>query len=110
MFIRRTALLSVVVGAALVQAFAAEPAVQSSAQGEARSAPERLAADTPRVTPAGATFTVPTGWSISTGKNLVVLEPPETDTHIVIVDSQAADAKAAVAAAWAAYKPEANRP
>jgi len=73
-------------------------------------APERLAADTPRVTPGGATFTVPSGWSIGTSKNLVLLTPPETDTHIAIVDSQAADAKAAVAAAWAAYKPAAQRP
>ena len=77
---------------------------------EARSAPERVAADTPRVTPGGATFTVPSGWSIVTGKNLVILEPPETDTHIAIVDSQAADARAAVAAGWAAYKPQAKRP
>jgi CubicO group peptidase (beta-lactamase class C family) len=69
-----------------------------------------VAADTPRVTPGGATFTVPSGWSIETGKNLVILEPPETDTHIAIVDSQAADASAAVAAGWAAYKPEAKRP
>jgi len=29
------------------------------------------------------------GWSIVSGKNLVILEPPETDTHIAIVDSQA---------------------
>src|SRR5207302_3303220 len=77
---------------------------------ETRSAPERVAADTPRVTPGGATFTVPSGWSIVTGKNLVILEPPETDTHIAIVDSQAADANAAVAAGWAAYKPESKRP
>lgn len=77
---------------------------------EARPAPERLAADTPRVTPGGATFTVPAGWSIVTGKNLVILTPPEPDTHIAIVDSQAADATAAVAAAWAAYKPESKRP
>jgi CubicO group peptidase (beta-lactamase class C family) len=41
---------------------------------------------------------------------MVILEPPETDTHIAIVDSQATDAKAAVAAAWTAYKPQANRP
>ena len=41
---------------------------------------------------------------------MVILTPPETDTHIAIVDSQAADAKAAVAAAWAAYKPESKRP
>ena len=76
----------------------------------AESAPERVAADTPRVTPGGATFTVPGGWSIVTGKNLVILEPPETDTHIAIVDSQAADATSAVTAAWTAYRPESKRP
>jgi len=69
-----------------------------------------VATDTPRVTPGGATFKIPAGWSIVTGKNLVILEPPETDTHIAIVDSRAADANSAVAAAWAGYKPEANRP
>src|SRR5215472_11530525 len=112
MFIRRTALLVVVIVTALAQAFAADSAVQSSAQAQAetRSAPERLAADTPRVTPGGATFTAPTGWSIATDKNLIILGPPETDTHIAIVDSQGADAAAAVAAAWAAYKPDFKRP
>jgi CubicO group peptidase (beta-lactamase class C family) len=82
----------------------------ASPQAEARSAPERVAADTPRVTPGGAMFQVPASWSIVTGKNIVILEPPETDTHVVIVDTQAADANAAVAAAWAAYKPEFKRP
>src|SRR5437879_4971331 len=77
---------------------------------QAAEVPERVAAGTRRVTPGGATFMVPSGWSIVTGKNLVILEPPETDTHIAIVDSQAADASAAVAAGWAAYKPEAKRP
>jgi CubicO group peptidase (beta-lactamase class C family) len=77
---------------------------------EARSTPERVSADTPRVTPGGATFTVPSGWSIETGKNMVKLAPPESDTHIAIVDSQAADAAAAVGAGWTAYKPEAKRP
>jgi CubicO group peptidase (beta-lactamase class C family) len=75
-----------------------------------KPASERVTADSPRVTSAGATFKVPSGWSIETGKELVVLTPPETDTHIVIVDSQAADAKAAVAAAWGAYKPAFKRP
>ena len=84
------------------------PASPQSA--EAKSAPEQVAADTPRVTPGGATFTVPSGWSIVTGKNLVILAPPETATHIAIVDCQANDARAAVAAAWVAYKPDAKRP
>ncbi len=77
---------------------------------ETKPAIERTTADTPRVTPAGASFKVPSGWSIETRKELVLLTPPETDTHIAIVDSQAADARAAVAAAWAAYKPDSKRP
>jgi CubicO group peptidase (beta-lactamase class C family) len=81
-----------------------------SPQAIASSAAERVAADTPRITPGGATFTVPGGWAIVTGKNLVILAPPESDSHIAIFDSQAADASAAVAAAWAAYKPEKKWP
>ena len=44
-----------------------------------------------------------------THKNAVILGPPETDTHIAVVDSRASDANAAVADAWKAYRPEANR-
>ena len=77
---------------------------------QAKNAPERVSADTPRVTPGGATFTVPKEWSVVTGKDVVILEPPETDTHVVLFDSSAADAAAAVTAAWAAYKPESKRP
>jgi CubicO group peptidase (beta-lactamase class C family) len=111
MFIRRIVLSALVTLAALAQASAVNPVLPSSAQEQGgRSAPERLTADTPRVTPGGAAFTAPAGWSIVTGKNLVILEPPETDTHIAIVDTQAADAAAAVAAAWAVYKPDFNRP
>ena len=80
-------------------------ALPASSQAEGRSAPQRVSADTPQVTPAGTTFKVPAGWSIETGKNIVVLTPPETDTHIAIVDSQGGDAQAAVAAGWEAYKP-----
>src|SRR5271163_1137876 len=91
------------------RALASKPAASPQSIG-LRSAPEQVAADTPRVTPGGATFTVPAGWSIVTGKDLVILGPPEPDTHIAIVDTQAADASGAAAAGWAAYKPEAKRP
>ena len=69
-----------------------------------------MGVDTPRTTPGGATFTAPSGWAIVTAMKIVILAPPESDTHIAIVDSPAADASAAVAAAWTAYKPEARRP
>jgi len=108
MFTHRTAIVVLIAFSTFAArpSYAAAPALPQAA----RSAPERVSADTPRVTPGGATFTVPSGWSIETGKGIVILTPPETDTHIAIVDSQAADAKAAVAAGWAAYKPEAKRP
>jgi hypothetical protein len=106
----RTALIPFLVFNTFAQRATSASNLPTSQQAaEARSAPDRVAADTPRVTPGGATFTVPAGWLIVTGKNLVILEPPESDTHIAIVDSQAADARAAVTAGWAAYKPEAKR-
>jgi CubicO group peptidase (beta-lactamase class C family) len=70
----------------------------------------KVSADSPRVTPGGTSFKVPAEWSIATGKNIVVLQPPEPDTHIAIVDVQASDARNAVSAAWAAYKPEFKHP
>jgi hypothetical protein len=73
------------------------PATSQSIQA---AAPERVANDTQRLTPGGAQLTVPAGWSIATQKNLVLLTPPEADTHLAIVDTQAPDARAAVTAAW----------
>jgi len=58
-----------------------------------------FAADEPRATPAGVTFTAPSGWSIKTSANMVLLEAPEADSRLAIVDVQAPDANAAVAAA-----------
>lgn len=105
----RVALIVLILGTLLaLTATSASAARFSSAQE--KSMPERVSADTPRVTPGGATFTIPSGWSIVTGKNLVILEAPEPDTHIAIFDSQAGDAAGAVAAAWAAYKPDSKRP
>jgi CubicO group peptidase (beta-lactamase class C family) len=92
------------------QAISQSANAPSPQSAEATPAPERVAADTPRVTPGGATFTIPAGWSIASGKNLVILSPPEPDTHIAIFDTAATDAKSAVAAAWVAYKPAAKRP
>ena len=71
----------------------------------------RLAADTQQATSGGAVFTAPSGWSIRTSGSLVVLDPPETDSHLVIVDVKAVDVNAtdadsAAKAAWIAWKPD----
>jgi hypothetical protein len=41
---------------------------------------------------------------------VVVLDPPEPDSRLALVDVDAKDAGAAVSAAWAAYRPDAKRP
>jgi CubicO group peptidase (beta-lactamase class C family) len=91
-------------------ASASPAAVASAALPKAKAAAERLAADTPRTTGEGATFTAPAGYSIRAEGALVVLETPEPDTHVALFDTRAASADAAVAAAWAAYRPESKRP
>jgi len=80
----------------------------------APSAPVRaqqpLAADTATTTQAGASFTAPADWRLTELGALRLLEPPEGDSHLAVVDVQATDATAALAAGWAAYRPGANRP
>jgi CubicO group peptidase (beta-lactamase class C family) len=73
-------------------------------------AQQHLAADTSATTEAGATFTAPADWVLTSAGALRRLDPPEGDSHIAIVDVQAADAAAALAAGWAAYRPDAHRP
>ena len=73
-------------------------------------APQTLAADTPLTTVEGATFIAPAGWTVTVRGPATILEPPEAGSAIALVDVQAKDADAAVAAAWAVYKPDAKWP
>lgn len=108
MFIRRFLPLAFLTVLTVVPVLAADSVAQSG-KGSTAATPQRLAADASQ-TSGAAVFTAPAGWSVTSSKNMVILEPPENDTHIVIVDSQGADAAAAVAAAWSAYKPDFKRP
>ena len=65
-----------------------------------------LAADTPETTAAGNTFIAPAGWTVEVRGPATILAAPEGDSWIALVDVEARDADAAVAAAWAAYKPD----
>src|SRR5262245_37562095 len=80
------------------------------AQKPAPPSSETVKEDSSRATPAGVTFKVPAGWTLTTKAAMVILDPPEPDSHVVIVDVNATDADAAVAAAWTAYKPDFKRP
>src|ERR1700722_20584474 len=74
------------------------------------SAAEALSADTPLATAGGATFIAPMGWRVTADAKKTILDPPEDDSHLVLIDVQAADADAAVAAGGASYRPDASRP
>ncbi len=100
---------SAVLSFAISASFFASPA-PAQAPAAATPAKELLAADSPRATAAGATFTAPAGWTIAVKDAVVVLDPPEGDSHLAIVDVEAKDADAAVAAAWAAYRADFKRP
>jgi CubicO group peptidase (beta-lactamase class C family) len=80
------------------------------AQTTAPVSSETMKEDSSRATPAGATFRVPAGWTMTTKAAMVILDPPEADSHVVIADVKAKDADTAVAAAWAAYQPDFKRP
>jgi CubicO group peptidase (beta-lactamase class C family) len=77
----------------------------AQAAADQGAAKERLSADTSKTTVLGNTFIAPAGWSVSVRGPATIVEAPEGDSRIVLVDVRAKDADAAVAAAWAAYQP-----
>ena len=55
--------------------------------------------------PSGVTLTVPRFWSVHRAQSILVLLPPETDTHVVIVDAGTeADVLDAAVKAWSVYR------
>lgn len=73
--------------------------------------PETIAADSPKATAAGATFTAPANWTLFANGATRILEGPEKDVKIAIVDvPSAADAEDAVKRAWQALDPAFKRP
>ena len=70
----------------------------------------RLSADTPQTTVLGNPFVAPKDWSIRVQGQATILEAPEGDSWIALVDVQANNSEEALAAAWQAYKPGAKWP
>jgi CubicO group peptidase (beta-lactamase class C family) len=86
------------------------PAEAVAAPAEAAATPttapaEVLAADTPKTTVEGTAFTAPVGWAFSVRGPATILEAPEHDARLALVDVHAKDADAAVAQAWTAFEP-----
>jgi CubicO group peptidase (beta-lactamase class C family) len=63
-----------------------------------------LAADTPMATVSGNTFIAPVGWRVSVEGPATVVEAPEGESRIALVDVSAREAEQAVALAWKAYR------
>lgn len=87
---------------------------QGSAKPSAKSASpqasERLSADTPKTTVLGNAFVAPKDWSIRVRGPATILEAPEGDSWIALIDVQGATPEEALAAAWKVYKPDAKWP
>src|SRR5271163_4666942 len=80
----------------------AQPAVNASPQ-----AAEKLSADTPKTTVLGNAFIAPKDWSVRVKGPATILEAPEGDSWVALVDVEAKTQEEALAAAWQVYKPDA---
>jgi CubicO group peptidase (beta-lactamase class C family) len=91
-----------------------EQAVSASAQPAIKAAgaqaPEKLSADTPKTTVLGNAFIAPKDWSIRVKGPATILEAPEGDSWVALVDVEAKTQDEALAAAWQVYKPDAKWP
>ncbi|APR88466.1 Beta-lactamase [Minicystis rosea] len=86
------------------------PAIEPASAAPPAPTAEKLAADAPRATAAGTTFTAPGGWTLRSDGSKRFLDGPEPDIHLALVDVGAADSpEAAVAAAWPALVPDFKR-
>jgi len=70
----------------------------------------RLTTDAPKTTVLGNAFIAPKDWSIQVKGPATILEAPEGDSWVALVDVQAKGPDEALAAAWQAYKPDAKWP
>lgn len=84
------------------------PASQAPAQVVPK--PQQLTQDTPTASAGGATFTAPTQWTLLADGALRVLEGPERDVKVAVVDVNAPDADQAATAAWKTLDPSFKRP
>jgi len=84
--------------------------LQAATKAVSTQASERLSADTPKTTVLGNTFIAPKDWSIRIKGSATILEAPEGNSWLALVDVQAKGPEEALAAAWQAYQPDAKWP
>src|SRR5580698_7005084 len=84
--------------------------VQPAFNAASPQAPEKLSADAPKTTVLGNAFIAPKDWSVRVKGPATILEAPEGDSWIALIDVGAKTQDEALAAAWQAYKPDAKWP
>jgi CubicO group peptidase (beta-lactamase class C family) len=107
---RKLIVLQFVFGASLLFGQSQSSTVPSTTNTANSQTSQRLSADTPETTVLGNAFVAPKDWSIRVQSPATILEAPEGDSWIALVDVQASGPDEALAAAWKAYKPEAKWP
>jgi|CXWL01.1.fsa_nt_gi CubicO group peptidase (beta-lactamase class C family) len=98
-------MLIVLLGAQTALADSAPPSPFESTAGM-----QQVDASTSGSTSAGTTFSIPSGWTMTTKGPLVVLSPAESDLRLALIDVDAKDSDSAVAEGWAAFDPGFKRP
>lgn len=85
------------------------PPAPPAAAAPAPAAAEKsttFAAESPVTTPSGATFTAAKGWTMTTRKDVIVLEDPNREVSLTLVEVKEPDGPAALAAAWRRVAPD----
>src|SRR5271156_2016847 len=99
-----------VFASALLLEQAVSASAQSAINAASAQAPEKLSADTPKTTVLGNAFIAPKDWSVRVKGPATILEAPEGDSWVALIDVQAKTQEEALAAAWQVYKPDAKGP
>ncbi len=86
------------------------PAMTQTTASAASAAAPSVKNEVPLVTTGGATFTASGSWSVRRTEKVTLLDAPEGDAHIAIVDAGEGGIDSAIAAAWQAYRPAPVRP
>ena len=70
----------------------------------------QLSEDTQLITPSGSTFTGSKNWYVTTRDDMVILEEPDRELTIALVENKEVDAQKAIQAAWKKLNPDFDYP
>jgi CubicO group peptidase (beta-lactamase class C family) len=82
-----------------------QPAPTAAAKPSRAPRATRLQAETRLQTGAGATFTAPAGWHLTRHPGHLLLEGPDREVELALVELEGASAEAAIGAAWKRVRP-----